>query len=62
VCKGQIVEEAETIMKMGKSVLTGIAAAITGAVMMATPAAAQQTITGQSYEPTIWVDPDGCTH
>lgn len=48
--------------KLAKSALGGIAAAVVGAVMMATPAQAQQTITGQSYEPTIWVDPDGCTH
>lgn len=48
--------------KMDKTVLTGLAAAFAGALMMATPASAQQTITGQSYEPTIWVDPDGCTH
>ena len=48
--------------KMGKTMLTGLSAAFAGALMMATPAAAQQTITGESYEPTIWVDPDGCTH
>ncbi len=46
----------------GKTAFAGIAAAFVGAFMMATPAAAQQTITGHSYEPTIWVDPDGCTH
>ncbi|MGJ8611465.1 MAG: OmpA family protein [Octadecabacter sp.] len=49
-------------MKLGKTAFAGIAAAFVGSLMMATPAAAQQTIVGQSYEPTIWVDPDGCTH
>lgn len=49
-------------MNMGKTVLAGLGLAFAGALAMATPAAAQQTITGQSYEPTIWVDPDGCTH
>jgi len=48
--------------KLGKTAFAGIAAAFACAVMVATPAAAQETITGQSYEPTIWVDPDGCTH
>lgn len=48
--------------KLGKTVLSGLVAAFTGMLMMATPVAAQQTIIGQSYEPTIWVDPDGCTH
>jgi hypothetical protein len=57
-------EEAVATMKnkMGKTMLAGLSAAFAGALMMATPAAAQQTITGESYEPTIWVDPDGCTH
>lgn len=61
---GQTEKEAVATMKknIGKTLLTGFAAALTGAVMMATPAAAQQTITGQSYDATIWVDPDGCTH
>ncbi|WP_375279872.1 hypothetical protein [Pseudooctadecabacter sp.] len=45
-----------------KFLLAGLGLAFAGALAMATPAAAQQTITGQSYEPTIWVDPDGCTH
>lgn len=48
--------------RTGKAMLTGLAAAIVGALAFAAPAQAQQTITGQSYEPTIWVDPDGCTH
>ncbi|SLN45069.1 OmpA family protein [Pseudooctadecabacter jejudonensis] len=41
---------------------TGLGVALAGAIALATPVSAQQTITGQSYEPTIWVDPDGCTH
>ncbi|MEL6958997.1 MAG: OmpA family protein [Pseudomonadota bacterium] len=49
-------------MRMGQRVLAGLGMALAGALAMATPAAAQQTITGLSYEPTIWVDPDGCTH
>jgi len=47
-------------MKTGKLAFAGIAMA--GAMMMASPAAAQETIRGEVYEPTIWVDPDGCTH
>ena len=49
-------------MRTGKAVPIGLAAAVAGALAFAAPAQAQQTITGQSYEPTIWVDPDGCTH
>jgi hypothetical protein len=43
---GQTEEEAvATIkMKLGKTAFAGIAAAFAGAMMMATPAAAQQTI------------------
>lgn len=48
--------------KIGKTMLAGMAAAFAGAIALATPAAAQQTVTGQEYTPTIWVDPDGCTH
>lgn len=47
-------------IKTGKFAFAGIAAA--AAMMMAAPAAAQETIVGQEYTPTIWVDPDGCTH
>ena len=43
---GQTEEEAVATMKMklGKTAFAGIAAAFAGAMMMATPAAAQQTI------------------
>lgn len=49
-------------MNMGKMMLAALGAAFVGTLTLATPAQAQQTVTGQSYEPTIWVDPDGCTH
>ena len=44
----------------------GIAVALTGAVtgtgVQAQQAQAQQRVVGQTYVPTIWVDPDGCEH
>lgn len=46
-----------------KGVLARIAAMAVAAVMLAVPAQAQtQTIIGESYEATIWIDPDGCEH
>lgn len=48
--------------RTGKAVLTGLAAAFVGALAFAAPAQAQQTIVGERYEPTIWIDPDGCEH
>lgn len=36
-------------------------AAAMGATALATAASAQ-TSTGERYEPTIWIDPDGCEH
>lgn len=47
---------------LGKMMFAGAAAAFAGLLAIATPAAAQETVTGRSYEPAIWVDPDGCTH
>ena len=49
--------------KRGKAVFGGIAAAVLSAVVFGQAAYAQQsTIRGEEYTPTIWVDPDGCTH
>jgi outer membrane protein OmpA-like peptidoglycan-associated protein len=48
--------------KMSKIILRRLAGAILVGLWMVTPAATQQTIASQSYKPTIWVDPDGCTH
>lgn len=48
-------------MNTSKTVLAGLAAAFAGALALATPAQAQQSNIG-TWEPTVWVDPDGCTH
>ena len=40
-----------------------IGALVAAFIMTATgQAQAQQTVTGERYVPTIWVDPDGCEH
>lgn len=46
-------------------VRAGVAALVLGVGLGATSAQAQgvqRTIVGESYIPTIWVDPDGCEH
>jgi len=48
-----------------RGVLGGVAAAVIGMSMMASPAEAQsgqRVVVGERYVPTIWVDPDGCEH
>lgn len=45
-----------------KSVLAGAAAALIGIGAATAPVSAQQTVQGQAYVPTVWVDPDGCEH
>lgn len=44
-----------------KGALGRIAAAAVAGMMLGAPASAQ-TITGERYEATIWIDPDGCEH
>ncbi len=54
------------ISKAVRAAATGVLISAIGVVGMAQSAAAQQagerTIVGESYIPTIWVDPDGCEH
>lgn len=49
-------------MDFGKTAKAGLAAMVAGMLAFAGPASAQNTVVGESFEPTIWVDPDGCTH
>lgn len=43
--------------------LTGtLAAAALAATALSAPVVAQQTVVGEEYTPTIWIDPDGCEH
>ncbi|SEK37336.1 OmpA family protein [Roseovarius nanhaiticus] len=44
------------------AVALGGAVALTGAVTGGAASAQQTTVVGESYVPTIWVDPDGCEH
>ena len=52
-------------MRTGKNrlrdALGGMAIVALGAVSMAAPVAAQEQVR-EIYEPTIWIDPDGCEH
>ena len=55
----------EFFSKTVNGILGGLAAAAIGVVMSFGPAEAQseqRTVVGESYVPTIWVDPDGCEH
>lgn len=51
-----------------RKILTGMAAIVATMVIAFTPAQvfagnhAKRTVVGESYIPTIWVDPDGCEH
>lgn len=49
-------------IKLGKVARSAMAAATVGMLAFAGMAEAQNTIVGEEYTPTIWVDPDGCTH
>jgi outer membrane protein OmpA-like peptidoglycan-associated protein len=44
------------------AIAIGGAVALTGAVVGGAAAAQQTTVIGDSYVPTIWIDPDGCEH
>ena len=53
------------LVKTGRGVLGGLAAAALGATLFVDAAAAQSStrvVIGERYIPTIWVDPDGCEH
>ena len=53
-------------MKFGfqsaSGMLGAFAVAASSMMMAAAPAQAQNTVKGERYIPTIWVDPDGCEH
>ncbi len=55
---------AEFLLNTVRNALGGIVAAAACVVVMANPALAQsgQTVVGERYVPTVWVDPDGCEH
>ena len=55
----------EKFLKSARKALSGIAAAALGAVFIfagGVASAQQTTVVGETYIPTIWVDPDGCEH
>ena len=54
-----MVTKFKSTLRMAVSVM-GVGALALGIV--ASAAAAQETVVGERYVPTIWVDPDGCEH
>lgn len=48
--------------KLSKAAFGSLGLIVAGALALALPAQAQQRVNGEEYVPTIWVDPDGCTH
>lgn len=52
------------ISNWGRAAIGGLTAAVLGvAIFAGTEASAEaHAIQGERYEPTIWVDPDGCEH
>ena len=51
----------KTETKRLRAALGGMAIMALGAMSLAAPAAAQSQVR-EIYEPTIWIDPDGCEH
>lgn len=49
-------------LKSIRFVLGGVSALALTFAFVAGPSMAQQTVRGERYVPTIWVDPDGCEH
>ena len=47
---------------MVKGIIRAAAIAGIGFALATGPVLAQQVVRGESYTPTIWVDPDGCEH
>ncbi len=50
------------VMGACAAIALGGAVAITGALTGSAVLAQQTTVAGESYIPTIWIDPDGCEH
>jgi outer membrane protein OmpA-like peptidoglycan-associated protein len=50
------------ILTAGRKIMGAAAAGAMIVTLTASGALAQETIQGERYEPTIWVDPDGCQH
>ncbi|MEJ6397090.1 OmpA family protein [Yoonia sp. 208BN28-4] len=48
--------------KVSQTVSVIASAAVSLTMLMSAPLQAQQTIVGEEYTPTIWIDPDGCEH
>lgn len=44
------------------SIAAAASVAVASLVVSPLPASAQNTVVGERYVPTIWVDPDGCEH
>ena len=58
---------ATGILKIARTALTGVTAAVVGLALVAGAAHAQSSggqrvLKGERYIPGIWVDPDGCEH
>ncbi|WP_368186626.1 OmpA family protein [Aestuariibius sp. HNIBRBA575] len=51
------------INNAARTALGGLMAAVLGLSVLGDAANAQQrTVNGERYEPTVWIDPDGCEH
>nr|WP_244512466.1 OmpA family protein [Roseovarius nanhaiticus] len=59
---GRLAMSLRKAMGACAAVALGGAVALTGAVTGGAASAQQTTVVGESYVPTIWVDPDGCEH
>ena len=53
---------AASFSALWKGGLARTCALALGLALIGGAAAAQQTIQGETYRPTIWIDPDGCEH
>ncbi len=61
VVTGLLQRSVRKVMGACAAVALGGAVAVAGA-LTGGAAIAQQTVVGEAYIPTIWVDPDGCEH
>ena len=57
-------EECARMLALSKSACAAVAAMVLSVATILVPgaSAAQDTIKGERYVPSIWVDPDGCEH
>jgi len=57
-------EERARMLALSKSACAAVAAMVLSVATILVPgaSAAQDTIKGERYVPSIWVDPDGCEH